>query len=671
MARSVSLLFGVHAHQPAGNFPEVVDEAHEKSYGPFLRTVHRYPGFRFAIHLSGWLLEHLLERFPQDMALLREMVARGQCELFGGGDMEPVLAAIPARDRLSQLLALSARLEAAFGARPRGAWLTERVWESSVVTALHQAGLDYVMVDDYHFLCAGADAAALGGWFSTEEGGDRVDLFPISETLRYRLPFAPAEEAVAWLESLAREGGGEAAIYFDDIEKFGIWPETFDWVYGQRWLERFIEGVLASPVVRTCHFGHFHDAERSRGVVYLPATSYMEMGEWSLPVARAADFAALVKAEKDAGRYERFKPFLRGGIWRNFMSRYPEANWMHKRMLGLSARLHALPQADARLLALLHRAQANDAYWHGLFGGLYLPHLRRAVWNALLALEHALEQRVRSEPVARLDADLDGFQEVLLRAGGHVAAVRDDGHAAAVEFSSLTLAHNFGDVLTRRAEHYHARLGEAATGHAQAGEGIASAHDRLAFRHAVSPADAAPDPRARALFMDAWEPHDAVPSWPCFVLAAGADGVVFTAEAGDGAVRKEYALDPDGLAVTWTVEAGAPGTWCTQINLAMPSCDGFLGRYRSAAGVLGGFGQPQALETSDRLRLEDGVLGGGVELLIDPPARVTALPLHTVSQSEAGFEKVMQAATLELRWPLAPGRTMMSVRLRPFKGVDS
>jgi hypothetical protein len=55
---------------------------------------------------------------------------------------------------------------------------------------------------------------------------------------------------------------------------------------------------------------------------------------------------------------------------------------------------------------------------------------------------------------------------------------------------------------------------------------------------------------------------------------------------------------------------------------------------------------------------------------MDPPARVTAQPLHTVSQSEAGFEKVMQAATLELRWPVAPGRATVSVRLRPFQGVD-
>ena len=38
-----------------------------------------------------------------------------------------------------------------------------------------------------------------------------------------------------------------AAIYFDDIEKFGIWPETYQWVYEKGWLDNFIQGVLASP----------------------------------------------------------------------------------------------------------------------------------------------------------------------------------------------------------------------------------------------------------------------------------------------------------------------------------------------------------------------------------------------------------------------------------------
>jgi hypothetical protein len=304
-----------------------------------------------------------------------------------------------------------------------------------VVTSLVSTGIRYVAVDDYHFLCAGEDQESLDSFFSTDEDGRRLDLFPISEAARYRLPFSPAGETVAWLEDLARQGR-RAAIYFDDIEKFGIWPETYEWVFEKGWLTQFVEGVLASKLIRTETYADYHAREKTRGIVYLPTTSYIEMNEWTLPAPRAATYHALLEQEKAAGRFEAHKPFLRGGIWRNFMSRYTEANWMHKRMLGASRRLAALPpeQRTAELQEYLHRAQANDAYWHGLFGGLYLPHLRRAIWNNLLKLEAALEQLAPWPRQQQGDLDHDGHIETALRNPFLHAYVRDDGHASLVEF---------------------------------------------------------------------------------------------------------------------------------------------------------------------------------------------------------------------------------------------
>jgi hypothetical protein len=661
MNAPVSLLFGVHAHQPAGNFPEVVDEAHEKSYGPFLRTLHRHPRFRFAVHFSGWLLQELLERHPDDMALLQEMVARGQVELFGGGDMEPVLAAIPGRDRVAQLEALGDRLERALGTRPRGAWLTERVWEATVVPALLDAGIDYVTVDDYHFVCAGRDLSELGGHFSTEEDGRRLDLFPISEELRYRIPFAPAAETIRHLESLAREGQETAGIYFDDIEKFGIWPETHDWVYGRRWLEDFIEGVLGSSRLQTRHFGEFRARQPTRGVVYLPTTSYIEMGEWTLPAARADDFAELVSRHKEAGTYERFKPFLRGGIWRNFLSRYPEANWMHKRMLDLSARVAALGEkASGDMLPLLHRAQANDAYWHGLFGGLYLPHLRRAVWNAIVALEDALERCAPSEACTAMDLDLDGREEIFLRDDQWVAVVRDDVHAAVCELSHRALSHNFADTLTRRREHYHRLLDQTVARRAQHG-GIASAHDRVAFRHEIVAADVVEDRRPRQSFMDTLFVEDGSQGFmPPYVRAGGTDAT-FLARSRAADIDKRFSLDRGILRVTYDIDAAEPLRWEVELNLAMPSCDGFLGRVRCGNLIVGGFGDVLHHGTTAALSLEDGVLQGGATLAMEPPATTTTQPLRTVSQSEAGFEKIMQACVVTLAWPLGVGRHRLTV----------
>jgi Domain of unknown function (DUF1925). len=235
-------------------------------------------------------------------------------------------------------------------------------------------------------MCTGKHADELNGFYTTEEDGRKLDLYPISEALRYRLPFSPAHEVVAYLESLADESGQAAAVYFDDIEKFGIWPETYEWVYEKGWLKDFIEGVLASSIIKPRRYCDYHEQARTRGVVYLPTASYSEMNEWTLPVPAAHHYADLVDQEKREGRWEISKPFIRGGIWRNFFTRFPESNWMHKRMLSLSHRFHTLPE-NKKTPAMLHElyeAQANDAYWHGLFGGLYLPHLRRAIYKSIV-----------------------------------------------------------------------------------------------------------------------------------------------------------------------------------------------------------------------------------------------------------------------------------------------
>lgn len=643
MNKKVSLLFGVHAHQPAGNFEFVIDDAHARCYKPFLETVYAYPEFKLSVHFSGWLLDYLLKRFPEDMAKLREMVARGQVEMFGGGDTEPVLASIPERDRRSQLAALSNRLEGSLGERPSGAWLTERVWESSVASSLSDSAIRYVTVDDYHFLCAGKRGEELTGYFSTEESGSRLDLFPISEALRYRIPFSTAPEAIQYLESLATDDGTTAAIYFDDIEKLGIWPETYVWVYEKQWLRQFIEGVIASPMIEPALYRDFHAGQRTRGVVYLPTTSYIEMNEWTLNADRADRFADLVKQEKDHHRYETTKPFLRGGIWRNFMSRYAESNWMHKRMQQLSARVAAPgTRATPRMRELLHLAQANDAYWHGLFGGIYLPHLRRAVWNAIVELEGLLD---KADPRAHavVDLDLDGHDEFFIGNTLLQAVIRDDGLGAIHELDAYRLRHNFGDTLARRPEHYYRKIrdhrGVQGEHH---GEGIASAHDRVNFRHPVSTEDLNPDAVARVMFVDRHNGQTVRYSRPAVNGARAellADGIV-----------KTIAIRANSLGVEYRI-AGADMALETEINLAMPSCDGFLGRYVVNGAVPGGFGETYSWQNVSTLALEDDVLGGKVVLNLDPPVAVSAVPHKTVSQSEDGFEKIMQAVTLRIVHP--------------------
>ena len=671
MSQPVSLLFGVHAHQPVGNFPEVLVDAHRRCYKPFLEVLYRYPQFRFALHISGWLLDYLSDRYPDDMAMLREMVTRDQVELFGAGDTEPVLAAIPNRDRIGQIETFSNKLEMKLGRRPEGAWLTERVWESTVVPALADCGIRYVIVDDYHFLCAGKTLAELSGYFTTEEDGRVLDLFPISEALRYRLPFSPPHEVVAYIESQANISGGErttAAIYFDDIEKFGIWPETYQWVYEKGWLENFIQGVLSSPLILTQHYRDYHAAEKTKGIVYLPTTSYIEMNEWTLPAQPANVYANLVRQAKTAGWYEGNRAFLRGGIWKNFFSRYPESNWMHKRMLSLSSRLSMLHERthEETMTRKLYEAQANDAYWHGLFGGLYLPHLRRAIFSAMIELEALLDACEARAARFVEDTDFDGIEELYLQNGFIQAVLKLDGSGSIFELDSYALKHNFGDTLTRQVEHYYEQIFRSGSGGPQhSGDGIASAHERVSFKHVIGPADLEADDHARSLFVDRLNGAFVAYSHPIDPVERRGSSIELSSEH----VGKNIELAGNAIYISYRFPSGVSGVFSTEINIAMPSCDGWGGRYVHGGEILCGFGQLLQLSAMYELTLDDDVLGGSVKLKTSSPVALIAKPCYSVSQSEGGFEKIMQAVTLALEWPLSSPDMVVTIEVRTSQDI--
>ncbi|MBN2680188.1 DUF1926 domain-containing protein [Acidithiobacillus montserratensis] len=660
MTHSTPLLLGVHAHQPVGNFPHVMDDAVLRCYHPFLEAMHRFPEFPFAIHISGWLLDYMLRVHPQTTQLLQDMVHRNQAELVGAGDTEPVLAAIPHADRITQLEAMAERLDKHFGQRPVGAWLTERVWDPSVVPALQESGIRYVMVDDYHFLCAGAAADQLGSFHRTEENGQAVDVFPISEALRYRLPFSEAAAAVTFIEEISLHNPGSAGIYFDDIEKFGVWPETYSWVYEKGWLEQFLRGVLDSPHIQPMRFKDYLQAHRPQGIIYLPTVSYSEMNEWTLAPDAARRYAAFLDQEKSAGRLEERKPLIRGGIWKNFLTRYPESNWMQKRMLQLSQRFHALPkrQQSKQMRTDLHEAQANDAYWHGLFGGIYLPHLRRAVYHAIVRLEARLDQIQPRPDLQSLDVDMDGQDEVYYHNDQQQLIIRPVPSAAIVEWDAYSLHHNLGDTLARRDEAYYDKIRHGAVEHAAPSEGIASAHDRISFKTEITAEDLVMDTAPCHSFQE-WLDDAAVSYSESHIVQ---NTPHFTGGIADSwAVSKGYHLSEKGLLVQYRIESAQTNTashsFHCRLYLAMPSCDGPAGQFFADGTSQGGFGQPIQGEKTRQIVLDDAVMGGKIRLNCHPPARWEAAPHLTVSQSEAGFEKIMQALQLDFYWDITTGTT--------------
>ena len=187
MTRRISLALTLHNHQPIGNFGWVFAEVFEQAYEPMVEALKRHPKVRLGLHYTGPLLEWLVEQRPGFIADLRRLVEREQVEILGGGLYEPVLASLPERDRIGQLSRMADAVEAAFGRRPHGAWLAERVWEPDVPTSLNAAGYGWTIVDDAHFRAAAIPEDEMWGPYTTDDKGRLISVFGTEQGLRYRI----------------------------------------------------------------------------------------------------------------------------------------------------------------------------------------------------------------------------------------------------------------------------------------------------------------------------------------------------------------------------------------------------------------------------------------------------------------------------------------------------
>jgi hypothetical protein len=472
MPERFHLVLLIHAHQPCGNFGHVLEKAFKDSYLPFVELLEKHPAVHIGLHYSGPLLTWIEENRPEYFTRLKALVTNGQVELVGGGFYEPILISIPPEDQREQITRLAAYLDQHFGHRPTGAWIAERVWEPQLPSALAAAGVSYTLVDDIHFLSAGFEPEELFGAYIAEDRGQSVWLFPGQKALRYFIPFGKVEEVITYLRDAAALHPGGMASMGDDMEKFGVWPGTNAHCYKDGWLEEFFTALEKnSSWLRVSTPGEYLADHSPLGRADLPTASYTEMMEWVLPTRVRQRYHAV---QKEFSARPEILSFLRGGSWRGFFRKYSESNLLHKKMLRVSARIAAVPLRHtpskasdelAHARDLLLRAQCNDAYWHGIFGGLYAPHLRTELWRNLIRAEAIADRHTGGTLVPRvelLDYDADGAHEHLFTASDYQALLKptDGGTLAAFDFrpAAATLVNS----IQRRPEAYHARLREAA-----------------------------------------------------------------------------------------------------------------------------------------------------------------------------------------------------------------
>ncbi|HOX55052.1 MAG TPA: DUF1926 domain-containing protein, partial [Candidatus Omnitrophota bacterium] len=614
---------------------------------------------KMTFHISGCLLDYLGEKHPKTIGIIKEMVSRNQIEMMGGGYYEPILPSLPERDLKGQINMMSDYIKNRFGAKPQGMWIPERVWQPELTKPINESGIKYSILDDTHFLRAGLKKEDLHGYFLTGKGTKKIAIFPSDKTLRYTMPFKLHHETIDYFKNESRYRENLLFTYGDDGEKFGEWPGTHKWVFEEKWLKGFFEVLLQNrDWINLIKLSDYYKNNEAIGTIEIPQGSYEEMMEWS------------------------------GGSWMNFLNKYPETNQMHKKMVYVSEKIAVLQKKatksdSAKLKEAtkeLYKGQCNCGYWHGVFGGLYLFHLRNAIYNHLITADKIADEILHKKDnhwlnIKEVDFNLDGKKKIIVE--NKTFSLNLDTHGGVLkELDYRPLSLNLINTLSRKEEVYHKKILESMG--EKHDEGIKTIHDD--FRE-VKPIlkkkiiyDKFPRYCLRTFFlkedlnMEEFI-HSAYAELGDFSsaeykIAKKKDTVVLerTSEVLGSKLKlaKQIKIKSE-KELEFIISVDIFGSIAQNIalglefNITMPSLNSDRYNYFSDNKNLSGLGTSGSVFGLSNFGVSDSGKEIGLKFKFDnQPDSLWYFPIETVSQSERAYELNYQCSCIFTRWKITP-----------------
>ncbi|MFH2036675.1 MAG: alpha-amylase/4-alpha-glucanotransferase domain-containing protein, partial [Candidatus Zixiibacteriota bacterium] len=331
----------------------------------------------------------------------------------------------------------------------------------------------------------------------------------------------------------------------------------------------------------------------------------------------------------------------------------------------------------------LYAAQCNCAYWHGVFGGLYLPHLRSAIYENIIRAEKFMTPELDQVEETLYDYDCDGHDEIIVTTNKLTATIKPSMGGMMIELDNHEAALNITDTLRRRKEGYHWKLASAkleGETDNKAGEKTESIHDLILTKESGLQEILTDDWHLKRCFIDHFLPADV--NIEKFASGHFGDDGDFVLEpwqydqSGKGAmpglvklVRSGHIWRNDGvtpLKIEKTFFFGKNAE-TIKINYSLTASEDILNlrfgvenNFNLLAGhadnryVLFNGQKPNdayldAVNAKDQVgtvMLKDEWINTVIAVRNDVPSEVWQTPIFTVSLSEGGFEKVYQGTTI-------------------------
>jgi len=655
MNSRVHFAIALHFHQPVGNFEHIFEQVYKSCYRPFFKLLVNYPELKMMFHVSGCLLDYFDKKHPEAIELIKYMASRGQIEIMSGAYYEPILTAISPKDVIGQIKMMSEYIKHKFNVTPGGMWAAERVWHPDLIEPIYKAGIRYLILDDEHLLRSGLKQKDIYGYFLTGDRKEKLAVFPSSKKLRYLIPFRPPQETIDYFRD-AGEKHNTLFTYGDDGEKFGEWPGTHKLVFEDKWLNNFFDVLGENKSwIEPVHFSDYLKNQKPTGILKIQQGSYQEMMKWS------------------------------DGCWLNFLSKYPESNQMHKKAAYVGSKIEKIkkkagPKEARRIkdaVKELYMAQCNCGWWHGVFGGLYLYHLRRAVYNHLIEADKRADSLLHGGQkkwleLRRLDFNLDGREEIIMENKNFSVYIDPHDGGVIKELDYRPLSFNLLNTFSRKREPYHQRA-------------LSSAQKMSSSKAAVVGDDSRSPGFAGKLSYDKFGryflrsylvredlgPSDFINSRPgelgdfsTGIYAAGIEDKKVTLERESGVseaaigLRKEIGIKSENeIELFCSIKKERPGKlnalFGLEFNLTMPDLDASRYSYYFDEESEGGLNRQGCSFPAATFGIRDALDELSVCFFVSPrPLYVWYFPVETISQSEKAYELNYQCSCMFVLWKL-------------------
>jgi len=224
MTGKINLILGSRAHLSASAADDQFEELYRTKLKPFITSLNKYPKIPAVLYYSGALFHRLEQKKPELFLLIKELAARKQLEILGGGFYEPLIPLLPHADKIGQIEMFTTYIRQNFGRKPQGCLLAHSGWEQSLVGVLTTCGMAYTFLTEEQFTAAGAEHCFEPVY--TEDQGKLLAVFPVFLSLAGMGSMGAFSVLKDTPESAAFSNGSKLITVFPDFPHENAEAET-------------------------------------------------------------------------------------------------------------------------------------------------------------------------------------------------------------------------------------------------------------------------------------------------------------------------------------------------------------------------------------------------------------------------------------------------------------